>query len=77
MSFPINWSPDIKRHLEAGHFNVFPRRWMNNSLIWYWQRGDDPTAKWIGPLSTRKEAEDAALEWWNSSQELKDAGLSV
>ncbi len=52
-------------HIGAGHFNVYPKPWMNGKLIWFWTKGDSENAIGLGGFSTREEAEDAAKAWYD------------
>jgi hypothetical protein len=61
----INYRPEIEEHMREAHFNIFPKPWMNNKRIWFWQKGNDPRARFQGPYNTQREAEDAALAWYD------------
>lgn len=63
MALPIKYSAEIETHINDGHFRVYPKVWPNNKRIWLWTKGSfGPVG---GAFTTQKEAEDAAVAWYN------------
>lgn len=57
------FKPEIQAHIDAGHFTVYPKKWMNNKRLWVWTKGNTQTIG--GVCKYQMEAEEAAVAWYN------------
>lgn len=57
------FSEAMQAHIDAGHFNIYPKKWMNNKRLWVWTKGNTQTIG--GVCAYQMEAEEAAVAWYN------------